>query len=233
MSRKPRRLKKVINTTLDDIRSEHNVSEEGHIVDAIEIQKHEHNILEYQFLVPPSRLQTLYQICDIKDAKVQKFCVDCHKNKCDKDTGWLNRITIQKIQDILKNKVPKLSDDDHSQSHPFPSIDDPSILSFDQFRDLVSNTIENTRKEKTNNNKKEEDDEEEVVEQEEGGIVPIESEINENYYEEEEEDIFEEHHEEEDLDTRAQIPVGSMEDDQNEEWDNMDMNDEPFDLLDE
>jgi hypothetical protein len=236
ISKKPRRLKKVINPRLDVIRSD-NTTEENTVTSAatstssatdstVKLQ-YEHNQLEYQYLAPPSRHQTLYQLCDIKDAKIQKLLKDCNKSKCDKDTGWLTRVTIQKIQDIMKNKIPKLESLDYAVEE--------SVLPYDQFLEEIKSVIAVTPQEKGNKTCLpikhtyfvETDDKREEEE------VPQEH--NDSYEEEEdEEDIFEHEDQEEDPDLSTRAPITPVEDIEEDEWmENMDLNDEPFDLLDE
>jgi len=64
--------------------------------------------MSHTFAVPPSQRQTLYQICDIKDKQIARLVQNCQKDKCDKQYGWLTKSIINKISQIMKNKVPRL-----------------------------------------------------------------------------------------------------------------------------
>ncbi len=140
--------------------------------------------LSYTFTVPPSRNQTLYQLCDLKDKKIQKLVNQNEKPVCDVGTGWLTKLTLHKIQDLMKQKIPKLlqgteeeheSEDDLEEPQASQSVD-VSTLQEEQSAAIPQETVDWAELEPfellDDELSDEEDDEEQDIEPENEDEVP-------------------------------------------------------------
>lgn len=86
VSRKPRRLKKQPNPTIQTLRdntfnsttvNNNNINNKEQDLETII------GLLEYQFVTPPARQQCIFQICDIRDTKIQKIVKQSSITTCD------------------------------------------------------------------------------------------------------------------------------------------------------